>query len=97
LRLWLSISFSPPLQAGGDSAARAVLVGSWLGAFHGASALPARWVAGLQAAPEVKALVGSLRGATCGASAHQERNMWHPTHEGGERAARVHLGLPVEA
>ena len=51
----------------------------------------------MQAAPEVKALVGSLRGATCGASAHQERNMWHPTHEEGERAARVHLGLPVEA
>ena len=50
---------------GGDSAARALLMGSWLGSVAGADALPHRLVEGLQAAEEVRGLVGELRDKAC--------------------------------
>lgn len=50
---------------GGDSAARAMLVGSWLGAAAGAAALPPELVKGLRAGQEVRALVGELRTMAC--------------------------------
>lgn len=46
---------------GGDSAARAGLIGSWLGARHGLVAIPQRWVRELRAAPEARELMQALR------------------------------------
>ena len=50
---------------GGDSAARAMLVGSWLGAVAGAGGLPRQLVEGLRAAEEVQALLGELKSRAC--------------------------------
>lgn len=46
-------------MAGGDSAARGLLLGLVLGAAHGFSAIPARWVTGLNAGAELVAWMAS--------------------------------------
>jgi ADP-ribosylglycohydrolase len=40
-------------SAGGDNASRAMLIGSWLGALHGAAAFPAAWRNRLRAHDEI--------------------------------------------
>jgi len=45
------------VMAGGDNAARGLALGMILGAAHGRSAIPARWLGGLQAAPVVERFV----------------------------------------
>jgi ADP-ribosylglycohydrolase len=47
-------------MAGGDSAARALVLGMVLGAQSGKQALPERWVEGLKSAPRVEAFLGKI-------------------------------------
>lgn len=47
------------VMAGGDSAARGMLVGMVLGAAHGLSAFPERWINDLRASPEIRAWLAS--------------------------------------
>ncbi len=42
------------VNAGGENAARAAMTGMVLGAHHGASALPSRWISGMTAWPEIQ-------------------------------------------
>jgi len=48
------------VMAGGDSAARAMVVGMLLGAVHGMPSIPTTWLAGLQCRVEVEATLKSL-------------------------------------
>ena len=48
------------VMAGGDSAARAMAVGMLLGARHGLAAIPAPWLAGLEARTEIDTLLATL-------------------------------------
>lgn len=48
------------VQAGGDSAARGLVLGMVLGAAHGRRALPDRWVNGLAARPRVEAFLHTV-------------------------------------
>lgn len=48
------------VMAGGDSAARAMVVGMLLGAVHGMPSIPERWLAGLQCRVDVEASLKSL-------------------------------------
>jgi ADP-ribosylglycohydrolase len=48
------------VMAGGDSAARAMVVGMLLGAVHGMPSIPERWLAGLQCRVEVESSLKSL-------------------------------------
>jgi ADP-ribosylglycohydrolase len=48
------------VMAGGDSAARAMVVGMLLGAVHGMPSVPERWLAGLQCRVEVEASLRSI-------------------------------------
>lgn len=50
------------VMAGGDSAARAMVVGMLLGAVHGMPSIPVTWLAGLQCRVEVEAALQSLEG-----------------------------------
>lgn len=50
------------VMAGGDSAARAMVVGMLLGARHGMAALPQRWLADLRCRPEVEAGLQRIAG-----------------------------------
>ena len=45
------------VMAGGDSAARGLLLGMVLGARNGYSAIPTRWINGLQATPRIESLI----------------------------------------
>ncbi|OAI42654.1 hypothetical protein AYO41_03880 [Verrucomicrobia bacterium SCGC AG-212-E04] len=45
------------LRAGGDNAGRGALIGAWLGALHGYSAIPASWTMQLTAAKRIEILV----------------------------------------
>jgi len=47
-------------DCGGDSGARAVVIGLLLGAAHGEGAVPARWAAGLREGDKVRRLLGEL-------------------------------------
>ncbi len=48
------------VNAGGDNAARALALGMILGAQHGQSRIPARWLSSLEAAPRVETFLQSL-------------------------------------
>ncbi|MFO7801690.1 MAG: ADP-ribosylglycohydrolase family protein [Desulfovermiculus sp.] len=48
------------VMAGGDSAARGMLVGTVLGAWHGIGALPAQWIQALQARSEIQGWLEEL-------------------------------------
>lgn len=48
------------VMAGGDSAARGMLVGTVLGACHGVNVLPPQWIQGLQARSEIQRLLEEL-------------------------------------
>ena len=48
------------VMAGGDSAARGLLVGMVLGAFHGEAAVPAEWKQELQAGEEIESLLQDI-------------------------------------
>ena len=48
------------IRAGGDSAGRAAIVGSWIGARLGASNLPQQWIAKMSAASRIKELLAAL-------------------------------------
>jgi len=48
------------VMAGGDSAARGMLVGTVLGACHGINALPSQWTQALQARSEIQGLLEEL-------------------------------------
>ncbi len=56
------------VMAGGDSAARGLLLGLVLGARHGFGKLPAHWIGGLKAADEVRAWLAS-QDCRCGVDA----------------------------
>jgi ADP-ribosylglycohydrolase len=58
------------LRGGGDNAARAALVGGWLGALLGLEAIPRPWRTGLSAAGRIAAAVDSIV-ALAGAAAAQ--------------------------
>ena len=45
------------VMAGGDSAARGMVLGTLLGAAHGRRAIPARWIESLKARPQVEAFL----------------------------------------
>lgn len=47
-------------NVGGDSAARAMVIGTLLGAIHGETSIPARWTRALNALPHVNALIARL-------------------------------------
>jgi ADP-ribosylglycohydrolase len=49
------------VMAGGDSAARGMLVGMVLGAYLGKESLPEEWIAGLRRGEEIKSLLRQLR------------------------------------
>jgi ADP-ribosylglycohydrolase len=49
------------VMAGGDSAARGILVGMVLGAYLGKGSLPEEWIAGLKKGEEIKSLLHQLR------------------------------------
>ncbi len=51
------------VMAGGDSAARGLLIGMVLGARRGFSAIPKRWVTGLRRASEIDALLARVDGS----------------------------------
>lgn len=61
----LRAAFTANAMLGGDSAARAALVGSWAGAWHGSSALPVDWLGELVAATEAQKLMAALRREAC--------------------------------
>jgi ADP-ribosylglycohydrolase len=48
------------VMAGGDSAARGVVLGTILGAAHGRRAVPARWLEGLQAREKIAEFLGEM-------------------------------------
>jgi ADP-ribosylglycohydrolase len=52
------------VMAGGDSAARGMMVGMVLGAHLGKGSLPEEWIAGLKKGEEIKSLLGQLRSPT---------------------------------
>ncbi|MGB0371923.1 MAG: ADP-ribosylglycohydrolase family protein [Opitutales bacterium] len=47
------------VRAGGDSAGRAAMIGSWVGARLGAEDLPSAWLAKLKLAPEIDSVLAS--------------------------------------
>ncbi len=47
-------------MAGGDSAARGLVLGMFLGAAHGYRAIPARWISPLLAGPRIEALLKTV-------------------------------------
>ena len=48
------------VMAGGDSAARGLVLGMILGAYHGKGAVEERWVEGLKSAPRIEAFLATL-------------------------------------
>jgi len=48
-------------NCGGDSAARGIVIGMLLGAVHGASAIPSRWLEGLRSLNHVKKQINTIR------------------------------------
>ena len=48
------------VMAGGDSAARGMIVGMVLGAYLGADGLPGRWVSELAKGPQIEALLEQI-------------------------------------
>ncbi len=50
------------VMAGGDSAARGLLVGMVLGAHHGMEAIPREWLTELKAGQEIESLLGTISG-----------------------------------
>jgi ADP-ribosylglycohydrolase len=48
------------VMAGGDSAARALVLGMFLGAAHGRRAVPEKWIDSLQARPQVEAFLKTV-------------------------------------
>jgi ADP-ribosylglycohydrolase len=77
--LYFALRYETDLEAalvanancGGDSGARAVVIGLLLGAAHGEEAVPARWAAGLRDGPRVRALIAKVEART-GAAADAE-------------------------
>lgn len=68
-------AFVANAMLGGDSAARAALIGSWLGAHHGSRALPAEWSGkNLAVAQEAKALIAALRREACAEEEAEEED-----------------------
>lgn len=49
-------------SVGGDSASRGLMIGMILGAIHGDTAIPHRWMSGLRAKNHVDALFRTLQG-----------------------------------
>lgn len=47
-------------RAGGDNASRSAVVGAWLGALHGAAAIPEAWLARLEARAEIERLTDRI-------------------------------------
>lgn len=56
----LETAFRENVMAGGDSAARALVVGMVLGAQNGKSAMPERWIAELKNANQIEAFIATL-------------------------------------
>jgi len=48
-------------NCGGDSAARGIVIGMLLGAVHGTSAIPSRWLEGLRSLNHVKKQINAIR------------------------------------
>ena len=48
------------VMAGGDSAARGLLLGMILGAHNGIAAVPEHWIAGLKSAKHISELLGKI-------------------------------------
>ena len=55
-------------NCGGDSAARGIVIGTLLGAVHGESAVPERWMKTLNALPHVRALMAQLEESALGSA-----------------------------
>jgi ADP-ribosylglycohydrolase len=75
--LYFSLRYESDLEAalvanancGGDSGARAVVIGLLLGAVHGEEAVPARWLAALRDAPRARDLIAKIEARAGGAAA----------------------------
>jgi ADP-ribosylglycohydrolase/fermentation-respiration switch protein FrsA (DUF1100 family) len=85
-------------MAGGDSAARGLLVGMMLGAAHGDAALPAPWLEKLKARNEIESLYAALCGCgsasastSASASAPQTEKVSFQNPDGESLDARLEL------